>query len=225
MERILNNGKETRGSQEKRHLTPSSCPEKGNSTGTVRTPLSPVAFIFRGYTPWSIQANHSETRCSKASTVISSNYSKPRSSIAQNKDAKYLNNPWRIISAPSSYVYSYCAGTFTNGRGCTWTPYYLHFPNLKYTHLSINEPTQVHVTSAFKKTKSFQQTVASNELIATKSWIWSEHPQPEKHSRRKTFTNLMRSPYLRAHGHNETSCSSRKLQSSDKCEAWLKSNQ
>ena len=149
MERILT-AKETRGSQERRHLIPSSDSKRGNSIGTSRTPLSPVAFIFRGYTPWSIQANHSETRCPKVSTVI---YLKPRSSRPQNKDAKYL--PWRVVSAPSSYVYSYCAGTFTNGRGCTWTPYYLHFPNLKYTHQSINEPTQPHVTSDFKKTKSY----------------------------------------------------------------------
>ena len=211
--------KEKRGSQETRHLIPSSYPKRGNSIGT---PLSPVAFIFRGYTPWSIQANHSESRCSKASTTIASNYSKPKNSAQQIiKYAKYRNNPWRVVSAPSSYVYSYCEGTFTNGRGCTWTPSYLHFPNLQYTYQSINEPTKV--TSNIKKTKSYQQT--SNELLATQSWIWSDHPQPEECRRRKTFMNLMRSPYLKTQERNGISCSSRKLQSSDKCEAWLKSNQ
>lgn len=218
--------KQTNVSEEPRHLTPTYS-RRSRGTGTtdsadaIVSPLSPVAFMFRSYTPWSIQANCSERSCSQP---ISSNGTKLKGSLPQIRDKKCPNNPWKIVSAPSSYVYSYCEGNFTNGRGCTRTPYYLYFfQQQQLARLNVSEPSRSSNSPEIKaQTKNHLQP--SNELTVTQSWIWSNHPQHEENKKRKSFANLMRSPYLRAQERSATPYSSRKLQSSHKCQAWLKSS-
>lgn len=187
---------------------------------------SPPPFIVRGQTSWSIDANHSETRCSQLPPLSASDYVSARSNRftsyqTKNKTAPCSSDPCRAISAPASYAYNYYDGNFTNGKGCTWTPYYLRYLESysQENKRSLSQPARNDLM--LKPLKNFHQDC--DELKPTQSWIWDYCPQPPQRRRKETCVNLMRSPYLLS-GCNKEPYSSHKLQSSQKCEAWLKSN-
>lgn len=194
---------------------------------------------FRSYTPWSLQARYSVKSKTKhyqlqppALRIVdrdkSSALAPGLDTSQQTKGKKCLySNPWRVVSAPSSYTYSHREGSFTNGRGCTWTPYYFRFSRTQYTPSdhSVKQPSQSNLDIKLQRNVLGE----SNELKPTKSWIWSDQLIQQDASQRKrkrnnceTFVYLMRSPYL--NGKEHTGFSSQKRQSSRKCEAWLKSN-
>ena len=196
-----------------------------NSSGSRHSPISPPPFVLRGHTPWSIQANHSETRCSQLPSLSASDYVPNcnkgfTAAWTKEKMVPYNNDPCRVISAPASYAYSYHEGNFTNGRGCTWTPYYFRFLESSSQENRQNQSEPAHNDSRLKPLKNVHRDY--NELKATQSWVWNYCPRPVERRRKETFVNIMRSPYLS--GYRKTPSSSHKLQSSQKCEAWLKSN-
>lgn len=190
---------------------------KKSSLGTT---LPSPSYLFRGYTPWSVQATYSGgSRYSQLSLSSATEHAKINGfMVSQTKEKKHHSNPWKAISAPVSFAYSCSEGTFANGRGCTWTPYYFRFcqPSLQPTNQSATNSSEI------EPLKDVLQD--SNELKATHSWIWCDQPQPSAEKcNDETFINLMRSPYL-LRRHTGTPLSSQKLQSSHKCEAWLKSS-
>ena len=186
---------------------------------------SPPPFVMRDQILWSIQANHSETRCSQLPPLSTSNQVSATSnrwfttvtSRTKNKTVPCGNDPCRAISAPASYAYNYHDGNFTNGKGCTWTPYYFRYleSSSRENKRSLSQPTRSDVPL-----KIFHRDC--DELKPTQSWVWDYCPQPPQRRRKETCVHLMRSPYL------NRCCkephSSHKLQSSQKCEAWMKSN-
>ena len=180
---------------------------------------SPPPFVVRGQTSWSIQANHSETRCSQLPPLSTSDYASARSSRFR-KMVPCSTDPCRAISAPASYAYNYHDGNFTNGKGCTWTPYYFRYleSTSHENKQSLSQPARNDVM--LKPLKSYHRDC--DGLKPTRSWIWDYCPQPPQRRSKETCAYLMRSPYLS--GCNKEPHSSHKLQSSQKCEAWLKSN-
>ena len=198
---------------------PSRCLNNSHSS------TSPPPFVLRDQSSWSIQANHSETRCSWLPPLSTSDYVSARSNydwfmVSRTKDKTVAcrNDPYRAISAPVSYAYNYCDGNFTNGRGCTWTPYYFCFlgPSSQEKRRSQSQPARSDLR--LKSLKNFHRDC--DELKATQSWIWDYCPCPPERRRKETCVNLMRSPYL-------SRCNKapfHKLQSSQKCEAWLRSS-
>lgn len=192
----------------------------------INISYSPPSYVLRDQTSWSIQGNHSETRCSQLPPLSTSDYISARSnckcftaSRTKDKTGPCRNDPCRAISAPASYAYNYCDGNFSNGRGCTWTPYYFRFleSSPRENRRIQSQPTRGDLR--LKPLKNIHQDC--DELKATQSWIWDYCPRPPERRKKETCVHLMKSPYLS--GHNKESYS-HKLQCSQKCEAWLKSN-
>lgn len=208
----------------------SSPPKQASS---IRTTPSPLKVAFRGYTPWSVQANYSTSRLSKRSGLSSGCHGNLTEYKAKESNVEYktckekleTSNPWRIISAPSSYSYSHVEGSFTNGRGCTWTPHYFTFYRPPQTTSTISKEGNNECSDS-KPSPGRINLPRCKELKPTQSWIWSNHPRVEKITKKETFANLMKSPYLRWSSNrvSSRSYSSQSLLSSRKCEAWLKSN-
>lgn len=184
---------------------------------------SPPPFVVRGQASWSIQANHSETRCSQLPPLSTSHCVSNHWFTTYGTKYKTVpssNDPCRAISAPASYAYNYHDGNFTNGKGCTWTPYYFRYLESfsQENKRSLSQPA--HNDVMLKPLKNCHRDY--DELKPTQSWVWDYCPQPPQRRRKETCVNLMRSPYLS--GCCKEPHSAHKLQSSQKCDAWLKSN-
>ena len=196
----------------------------GNANATSQS------FVFKSYTPWSLQAKYSEKVYSQPSSF---ERAQPKGCLATSHSTKdkanlHHSKSWRVVSAPSSYYYNHCEGTYSNGRGCTWTPYFFRFSHPQHTGQSVTRKVTSHKMLEAKPLRNVQLQ-ASSDLKPTKSWIWSDHPQQAeqkcKGKKCEAFFNVMRSPYLRQNMSisSTTQMFSSKLQSSHKCEAWLKS--
>lgn len=185
------------------------------------TPAPSPLFSFMNYTPWSVQAYYSAGRSfqipSQSAPQQGSRYELTRSKINNKRGP---DNRWRVISAPSCYTYSHIEGNFINGQGCSWTPYYLHVSQSQ--RMSERETNEKKCLDIKPSPKNISQDC--KYLKPTKSWIWSDQPQPQESKRKETFTYLMKSPYLRGHPETSMQCSYQALQYSQKCQAWLKSS-
>ena len=210
--RILT-GEETKTPQQHR-----STSKRGTSFGA---PTPSPLFSLTSYTPWSVQATYSSGKSFKKlpsrSAIQKRNPSGPaRPTLSKNCP----NNPWRVISAPSCYTYNHAEGSFTNGRGCTWTPHYFRFCQSQQTF----ERASKNELLEFKPSRR-NISQSQDYLKPTKSWIWNDQPPPQESKKRETFTHLMKSPYLREHTDSSmSSYSYQNLQYSQKCQAWLKSH-
>lgn len=103
----------------------------------------------------------------------------------------------------------------------------LSYYGIGYSPKSLQEECKRKRRKVFVRSKSEPSKNTKDPLCITNSWIWHQGPQSgflKKTQTAQSYSNFMRSPYLRKRDHgSNNSVTIGVLQSRHKVEAWLKS--
>lgn len=179
---------------------------------------------FHSYSPWSVNSVY-WSKDSDTHKIISQR-------DTDNEISKRFSAPVR--ASFNDFNYSFSENAFCNSEGYTWTPYSLRYLLTSRESTSIGRsshnydlPSRNYSTSLVKSV--FQPKPPSK---VSRSWIWNKADVEEK-KLTKSYSEFMRSPYLKCDDRQDYSrpsprCKSAAffnvLRGNHKCAMWLKSN-